>query len=75
MHSPFFIVAVIFRTAAVAILLYGVLTFFTSLALGAGLAPSASALFIRLFVVYVLAAVLLWFIARPAAGMIVRGVE
>lgn len=75
MRSPYFVLTVIFRTAAVAVLLYGIYTFFTTLALGAGLTPPASALFVRLVVVHLVAAVVLWLVAKPASALIVRGID
>lgn len=75
MRSSYSILAIIFRTAAVVVLLYGLFTYFTTLSLGAGLSPSAGALFVRLVLVHIVAAVILWVIAKPVAALIVRGVE
>ena len=78
MKSVYIWIVVFFRVIAVCFALFG---FFSTVVSGVVLRSSAGSglslpmMFMRLLLVYLLSAVVLWFLSRPIAGVIIRDLD
>ncbi len=72
MKTPFVWIVVFFRVVAVCVALYGLFTTFSVLVFASfsGGGMSVPMMFLRLLLVYFVAAIVLWVLSRPLAGVI-----
>lgn len=69
-------VAVFFRTAAVAVALFGLFaSFMPVLMLGTGIGQGTMLILFRIVGAYVVTAVVLWFISKPVASFVLSGLD
>ncbi len=77
MKSAYIWIVVFFRVVAVCLALFGIFSCISGLVLasltGAGL--SLPMILLRLLLVYLLSALVLWFLSRPIARLIVRDLD
>lgn len=73
-HAAFIAVAVIFRTASLAVVLLGLFAVLMPVAtLGGRLSLELGIGLLRMFLMYSAAGFVLWLISKPAASLVVRG--
>ncbi len=74
MKSAYIWIVVFFRVLAICVALFGIFSCFSSLVIAslAGAGLSLPMILLRLLVVYLLSALVLWFLSRPIARLIVR---
>ena len=77
MRSAYICIVIFFRVVAVCVALFGFFSTCSGLVLtsSAGSGLSLPMIFIRLLLVYLVSAVVLWFLSRPIARVIVRDLD
>jgi hypothetical protein len=72
----FVVVAVFFRTASLVVALFGLfMTLMPLVAFVSSLSTGASSVLVRIVATYFVAAIGLWFAAKPAASLVTRGLD